>query len=74
VFLDLGTRRGRGQLHAAAAFYPRKDPVPIVQESGWSPGTVWTGVLPSDHYVIQARYFTRTAVLFDDTVVPEINL
>ena len=23
--------------------YPRKDPVPIVQENGWAPGPVWTG-------------------------------
>ena len=24
--------------------YPRKsDPVPIVQEAGWTPGPVWTG-------------------------------
>jgi len=22
---------------------PRKDPVPIVQEAGWAPGSVWTG-------------------------------
>jgi len=22
---------------------PRKDPVPILQEAGWAPGTVWTG-------------------------------
>jgi hypothetical protein len=22
---------------------PGKDPVPIVQESGWAPGLVWTG-------------------------------
>jgi len=21
-----------------------KDPVPIVQEAGWAPGSVWTGV------------------------------
>jgi hypothetical protein len=33
----------RGQRHAQAAIYPRKDPVPIVQEAGWSPGPVWTG-------------------------------
>jgi hypothetical protein len=33
----------RGQRHAPAAFYPRKDPVPIVQEAGWAPGPVWTG-------------------------------
>jgi hypothetical protein len=25
------------QRHAPAAFYPEKDPVPIVQEAGWAP-------------------------------------
>jgi hypothetical protein len=24
-------------------FIPGKDPVPIVQEAGWTPGSVWTG-------------------------------
>ena len=24
-------------------FTPRKDPVPIVQEAGWTPGPFWTG-------------------------------
>jgi len=24
-------------------FIPGKDPVPIVQEAGWAPGSVWTG-------------------------------
>jgi hypothetical protein len=33
-----------GQRHASAAFTPGKDPVPIVQEAGWAPGPVWTGV------------------------------
>jgi hypothetical protein len=33
----------RGQRHVPAAFYPRKDPVPIVQEAGWAPGPVLTG-------------------------------
>jgi hypothetical protein len=33
----------RGQRHAPAALYPGKDPVPIVQEVGWTPGPVWTG-------------------------------
>jgi len=32
-----------GQRHAPAAFYPVKDPVPIVQEAEWAPGPVWTG-------------------------------
>ena len=34
----------RGQRHAPAALYSGKDPVPIVQEVGWAPGPVWTGV------------------------------
>ena len=35
----------RGQRHALAALYRAgKDPVPIVQEAGWAPGPVWTGV------------------------------
>ena len=29
--------------HAPAAFYPGKDPVPIVQEAGWAPESVWAG-------------------------------
>ena len=33
-----------GQRHAPAALPPGKDPVPIVQEAGWAPGPVWTGV------------------------------
>jgi hypothetical protein len=33
----------RGQRHALAALYPKKDPVPILQEAGWVPGPVWTG-------------------------------
>jgi len=33
----------RGQRHAPTASTPGKDPVPIVQEAGWTPGPVWTG-------------------------------
>ena len=32
-----------GQRHAPAAFTPRKDPVPIVQEAGWASRPVWIG-------------------------------
>jgi len=32
-----------GQRHAPAVFTSWKDPVPIVQETGWAPGPVWTG-------------------------------
>ena len=38
-----GTRRGRGvSVTPQPLFTPRKDPVPIVQEAGWTPGPVWT--------------------------------
>ena len=43
LYHDHGTRRGSGQQHAPAALYPRKDPVPILQEAVWAPGPVWTG-------------------------------
>ena len=32
-----------GQHHAPAAFTPRKDPVPIVQEAGLASEPVWIG-------------------------------
>jgi len=32
-----------GQRHAPAAFTTGKDPVPIVQETGWAPGPFWIG-------------------------------
>ena len=32
-----------GQHHALVALPLGKDPVPIVQEAGWTPGPVWTG-------------------------------
>ena len=44
LFHDHGTRRGwvvssTPRLH----FTPEKDPAPILQETGWAPGPVWTG-------------------------------
>jgi hypothetical protein len=32
---------GVGERHQARVFYPGKDPIPIVQETGWVPGPVW---------------------------------
>jgi hypothetical protein len=44
-FLDDGTRRGWGvSVTPWPLFTPGKDLVPIVQEAGWTPGPVWTGV------------------------------
>jgi len=45
LFHDHGTRRGWGvSITPRPLFTPRKDLVPIVQEAGWAPGLVWTGV------------------------------
>jgi len=39
-----GTRGGRVvSVTPRPLFTPGKDPVPIVQETGWAPGPVWTG-------------------------------
>jgi len=44
LFLDLGTRRGWGiSVTPRPLFTPGKDPVPIVQEAGWTPWPIWTG-------------------------------
>ena len=34
----------RGQCHSRPLITPGKEPVPIVQEAGWAPGPVWTGM------------------------------
>ena len=42
---DRGTRRG-GEWSAARSVRtlpPGKDPVPVLQEAGWAPGSIWTG-------------------------------
>jgi len=42
-FYDYGTKREWGvSVTPWALFTPGKDPLPIVQEAGWSPGPVWT--------------------------------
>jgi hypothetical protein len=43
LFHDLGTRRGWViNVTPRPYFTPGKDPLPIVQEAGWAPGSVWT--------------------------------
>jgi hypothetical protein len=41
-FLDLGASWGRWSAASPGRCPRRKDPVPIVQEPGWTPGLVWT--------------------------------
>jgi hypothetical protein len=40
LFPNLGARRGCVVSITPRPLYPRKDPVPIVQEAGWAPGPV----------------------------------
>jgi hypothetical protein len=42
-FHEHGTKRGwEVSVTPPPLFTPRKDPLPVVQEAGWAPGTVWT--------------------------------
>jgi len=44
LFHDRGTRSGRVvSVTTRPHFTPRKDPVPILHEAGWTPGPVWKG-------------------------------
>jgi hypothetical protein len=38
-------------------FTPGKDPVPIVQEAGWAPESVWTG---AENFAPQPEFDPRT--------------
>ena len=44
LFFNLGARWGGWSTSRPGRFTPGKDPVSIVQETGWAPGPVWTGV------------------------------
>jgi hypothetical protein len=53
-----------GQLHAPTALPRERDPVPIVQEAGWTLGPVWateknlapTGIRSPDRLALASRY------------------
>jgi len=47
LFHDRGTWRGWVVSSTSRPhFTPGKDPVPILQDTGWAPGPVWTGFVP----------------------------
>jgi hypothetical protein len=58
------------QRQTPAAFTPRKDPVPIVQEAGWAPEPVWIsaenlaspGFDPRNFQPVARRYTAKTKV------------
>jgi len=50
LFHDRGTRRGWVVSRTPRPhFTPGKDPVPILQETGWAPGPVWKGEKSRPH-------------------------
>jgi len=52
LFHDRGTRRGWVVSSTPRPhFTPGKDPVPILEEAGWAPGSVWTGGKSRPHQV-----------------------
>jgi len=55
-FLDHGTRRSEGSASRPGRFTLGKDPVPIVQEAGLGPRSVWTG----------AENLTATGIRYPD--------
>jgi hypothetical protein len=57
-----------GPRHAPTALPPERDTVPIVQEAGWAPGPVWTGV----EYLapIGIRSPDRPARSYSDLTIP----
>jgi hypothetical protein len=57
-FHDHGTGRGWGvSVTTRSLFTPRKDPVPIVQETGWAPGPVSPpGFSPRTVQPVSSRY------------------
>jgi hypothetical protein len=59
-----------GQHHAAAAFTPGKDPVPIVQEAGWAPEPVWIGAENLARPGLDPRTFQPVASHYTDYAIP----
>ena len=42
-FFNLGARWGGWSTSRTGRLTPGIDPIPIVEEAGWAPGSVWTG-------------------------------
>ena len=58
LFHDRGTRRGWVVSSTTRPhFTPGKDMVPILQEAGWAPGPVWTGVKSRPYWDFLTRLF-----------------
>jgi hypothetical protein len=59
-----------GQHHSPATFIPGKDPVPIVQEAGWTPEPVWIGAENFAPPGFDPRTFQPVASRYTDYAIP----
>ena len=59
-----------GQRHSPAAFTPRKEPVPIVQEAGWALGPVWIGAENHAPTPIRSPDLPAVASRYTDCATP----
>jgi hypothetical protein len=61
LFFNLGARMGWMVNTTFRPLYPReRDPVPIEQGAGWSPGSVWTG---AENVTLTVIRYTVCAIL-----------
>jgi hypothetical protein len=53
--------------------YPRKDPVPIVQEAGWAPEPVWRGAENLTPLGFDPRTLQPVASRYTDYAIPAVQ-
>jgi hypothetical protein len=70
LFLNLGTKRGCVVSITPLPPYPRKDPVPIVQEARWTPEPVWIGAENLAPPGFDPRTFQPVASRYTDYAIP----
>ena len=58
-----------GQRHAPATLPPEKNPVPVVEEAGWTPGPVWTGAENLTATVFDPRTIQPVASRYTDWAI-----
>jgi hypothetical protein len=71
LLLNLGTRkRCVVSITPRPPFTPRKDPTPIVEESGWAPEPVWIGAENLAPPGFDPRTFQPLASRYTDYAIP----
>ena len=75
LFHDHDTRRGWVVSSTPRPhFTPGKDPVPILQEVGWTPGPIWTGGKSHPHWNSIPDHLARSQLLYRLSYLAHISL